>query len=106
MVDIVRGRKKLNTLNIFSNLWERRLKTRQLRYKEQLSNQAIRLERIARLLHCDPNEAQELMELMAEWLSGEGILKKGFVKPSCKRVQQQEPNDDIKLFLLQNGLCD
>jgi len=106
MVDIVRGRKKLSTLNIFSKLWERRLKTRQLRYKEQLSNQAIRLERIARLLHCDPNEAQELMELMAEWLSGEGILKKGLVKLPRNGVQQQEMDDKIKMFLLQNGLCD
>ena len=97
----------MELLKMFSKLREQGLrKSRQFHYEEHLSNQRIRLERIARLLRCDPDEAAEAAMLMVEWLSGEGILKKGSVRPPRKRVQQQEMDDEIKMFLLQNGLCD
>ena len=52
-----------------------------------------------------PDEARECMELIVKYLSSEGILKKGMVKLPRKRIQVDIDND-IKMFLLKNGLCD
>ena len=40
-----------------------------------------------------------------EYLSSEGILKKGMVKFPHKRIQGDIDNE-VKLFLEQSGLCD
>ena len=91
---------------VISKLKELRTKKdRQARYTQHLQRQSARLGRIARLLEMSPDEARECMELMVEYLSSEGILKKGMVKLPRKRIQVDIDND-IKMFLLKNGLCD
>lgn len=80
-------------------------KDRQARYAQHLQRQEARLGRVARLLRVSPDEAKELLELMVEYLSSEGILKKGMVKLPRKRIPSQQDNE-VKMFLLQNGLCD
>ena len=72
---------------------------------KNLQRQAVRLDRISRLLRVSPEEAKELMELMVEYLSSEGILTKKAVKLSRKRIPSQQDND-VKRFLVENGLCD
>ena len=91
---------------VISKLKELRTKKdRQGRYAQHLQRQEARLGRIGRLLEMSPDEAKELMELMMEYLSKEGILKKGMVKLPRKRIQADISNE-VKMFLLQNGLCD
>lgn len=80
-------------------------KNRRASYIQHLQRQAVRLDRIARLLRVSPDEAKELMELAVEYLSSEGILTKKAVKLSRKRVQGNVDNE-VKMFLVQNGLCD
>ena len=80
-------------------------KDRRARYAQHLHLQTAKLGRIGRLLEMSPDEARECMELMVEYLSSEGILTKKAVKLSRKRIPSQQDND-IKMFLLQNGLCD
>lgn len=80
-------------------------KDRRTRYAQNLQRQEAILGRIARLLRVSPDEARECMELIVEYLSSEGILTKKAVKLSRKRIPSQQDND-IKMFLLQNGLCD
>jgi hypothetical protein len=80
-------------------------KDRQGRYTQHLQRQEERLERIALILNRSPQEAQECLELMVEYLSSEGILKRGMAKLQRERIQGNI-NNDVKMFLLQNGLCD
>lgn len=80
-------------------------KNRRASYIQHLQRQEARLGRIARLLRVSPDEARECMELIVEYLSSEGILKKGMVKLPHKRIQGNIDNE-VKMFLLQNGLCD
>ena len=80
-------------------------KDRRARYAQHIQRQEVRLGRIARLLRVPPDEAKELMELAVEYLSSEGILTKKAVKLSRKRIPSQQDND-VKRFLVQNGLCD
>lgn len=78
---------------------------RQAQYAQHLERQEIRLGRIARLLRCTPEEARECMELGVEYLLGERILKKGMIKLPRKRIQA-DISDEVKMFLVQNGLCE
>ena len=80
-------------------------KDRQGRYTQHLQRQEAILGRIGRLLEMSPDEARECMELIVKYLSSEGILTKKAVKLSRKRIPSQQDND-IKMFLLKNGLCD
>lgn len=80
-------------------------KNRRASYIAHLQRQEARVGRIARLLRVSPDEAKECTELMMEYLSSEGILKKGMVKLPRKRIQGDIDND-VKMFLLKNGLCD
>ena len=80
-------------------------RNKQAQFVQPLERQAARLGRIARLLRVSPDEARECMELAVEYLSSEGILTKKAVKLSRKRIPSQQDND-IKMFLLKNGLCD
>jgi hypothetical protein len=80
-------------------------KNRRTSYIQHLQRQEARLGRIARLLRVSPDEAKECMELIVEYLASEGILKKGMVKLPHKRIQATIDNE-VKMFLLQNGLCD
>ena len=80
-------------------------KDRRARYAQHLQRQEARLGRIARLLRVSPDETKELMELAVEYLSSEGILTKKAVKLSRKRIPSQQDNE-VKMFLLKNGLCD
>lgn len=80
-------------------------KNRRASYIQHLERQEARVGRIARLLRVSPDEARECMELIVEYLSSEGILKKGMVKLPCKRIQATIDND-VKMFLVQNGLYD
>jgi hypothetical protein len=80
-------------------------KDRRARYAQHLHLQAAKLGRIGRLLRVSPDEVKECMELAVEYLSSEGILKKGMVKLPRKRIPSQQ-DDDVKMFLLKNGLCD
>ena len=80
-------------------------KDRRARYAQHLQRQSARLGRIGRLLEMSPDEARECMELAVEYLSSEGILTKKAVKLSQKRIPSQQDND-VKMFLMQNGLCD
>jgi predicted HTH domain antitoxin len=73
-------------------------------YAKHLQRQSARLGRIARLLRVSPDEARECLELMVKYLSSEGILTKKAVKLS-QRIQADISNE-IKMFLLKNGLCD
>lgn len=75
------------------------------RYAQHLQRQEAMLGRIARLLRVSPDETKELLELMMEYLSSEGILKKRMVKLSRKRIQSDISNE-VKMFLVQSGLCD
>jgi hypothetical protein len=83
-------------------------KDRSVRYAKHLWRQEAMLGRIARLLRVSPEEARECMELMMEYLSSEGILTKKAVKLSRKRIpsQQEVQDNDVKMFLVQSGLCD
>lgn len=83
-------------------------KNRQGRYTQNLQRQETMLGRIARLLRVPPDEARECMELAVEWLLSERILTKKAVKLPRKRIpsQQEVQDNDIKMFLLKNGLCD
>jgi hypothetical protein len=91
---------------VISKLKELRTnKGRRARYAQNLQRQEARLGRIARLLRVSPDEARECMELMMEYLSSGGILTKKAVKLSRKRIPSQQDND-VKRFLVQNGLCD
>ena len=96
-MDIQKARAKVKALIAKRN--------KQARYAQHLQRQEARLGRIARLLRVSPDEAKELMELIVEYLSSEGILTKKAVKLSRKRIPSQQDND-IKMFLLKNGLCD
>ena len=90
---------------VISKLKElRSKKDRRARYAQHLHLQAAKLGRIGRLLRVSPDEARECMELMVEYLSSEGILKKGMVKLR-KRIPSQQDNE-VKMFLVQSGLCD
>jgi hypothetical protein len=80
-------------------------KNRGASYIQHLQRQKAKLGRIARLLRVSPDEARECMELIMEYLSSEGILKKGMVKLPRKRIQGNIDNE-VKMFLVQNGLCD
>jgi|GEM_PF-685395 hypothetical protein len=94
---------------VISKLKELRTnKDRRARYAQHLERQQIRLDRISRLLRVSPDEARECMELIVEYLSSEGILTKKAVKLSRKRIpsQQEVQDNEVKMFLLQNGLCD
>jgi predicted HTH domain antitoxin len=83
-------------------------KDRRASYIQHLHRQSVRLGRIARLLRVSPDEAKELLELMMEYLSSEGILTKKAVKLSRKRTlsKQEAQDNEVKLFLEQSGLCD
>jgi hypothetical protein len=78
---------------------------RAINYAQHLQRQEARSGRIARLLRVSPDEAKECMELTVEYLLSAGILKKGMVKLPRKRIQGDIDND-VKMFLVQNGLCD
>ena len=97
-------------LKILSNLRERRrTKNRQPHYyREPLSDQRERLRRMARLLECSPDEAQELMQLTMEWLWNAGALSSKMVPldKSVKSEMEANVSPEIKAFLMQNGLCD
>ena len=80
-------------------------KDRRTSYIQHQQRQELRLARISRLLRVSPDEARECMELMMEYLSSEGILTKKAVKLSRKRIPSQQDND-VKMFLLKNDLCD
>ena len=80
-------------------------KDRRARYAQHIQRQEVRLGRIGRLLEMSPDEARECLELIVEYLSSEGILTKKAVKLSRKRIPSQQDNE-VKMFLLKNGLCD
>jgi hypothetical protein len=83
-------------------------RNKQAQLVQPLERQEAILGRISRLLRVSPDEAQKCMELIVEYLSSEGILTKKAVKLSRKRIpsQQEAQDNDVKMFLMQNGLCD
>lgn len=105
-IQYVVRRQTMDLQKAIAKLKELRIKKdRQAQFVQHLERQRIRLDRISRLLRVSPDEAKELLELMMEFLSSEGILKKGMVKLPRKRIPSQQDND-VKRFLVENGLCD
>jgi len=97
MMDIQKARAKVKALIAKRN--------KHTHFVQPLERQEAILGRIGRLLRVSPDEARECMELMVEYLSSEGILTKKAVKLSRKRIPSQQDNE-VKRFLVENGLCD
>ena len=90
-------------LKILSKLWKRRQKKpRTMYYQEFMMNQRERLHRIARLLECSPDEAEELLELIAEWLWSARALNSKMVK-SDRTIGANVP-PEVERFVIENGL--
>jgi hypothetical protein len=96
-MDIQKAVAKLKALTIS--------KSKRASYIQHLHRQEARLGRVARLFRVSPDEACECMELILEYLLSEGILKKGMVKLPRLKIQGNIDNE-VKMFLVQNGLCD